>query len=229
MKKSISQTGSCIPGPMPVDRKKWAEQLNLSNFVNSYYQYRDIQSLPHCENVLIVGPGQGLDTEILKWRGYHIKTFDIDETFLPDFIGSVHDLSLFRDFEFDAIIASHVLEHLPANYLDLALREMARVAKYSIIYLPVHGLYLRLSAFTNYRNINMACIMNIFNYFKRTNGMSPDLMNGMHYWEVGIRGWKLRNLRKRFEKYFIIRNAYRNRDWPNSYNYVLESCLLQNA
>src|SRR6266498_5345898 len=99
------------PSPMPIDRVQWAKELHLSNFINTYYQYRDLQLLQGVKSVLIVGPGQGLDTCVLKWRGYHVSTFDIDETFKPDFLGSVHDLSVFRDKQFDALIASHVLEH----------------------------------------------------------------------------------------------------------------------
>jgi hypothetical protein len=223
--QTVSKTGDFMPSPMPVDRPLWAKQLNMCNFINSYYQYRDVKSLPSCEKVLIVGPGQGLDAEILKWRGYNVKTFDIDETFSPDFIGSVHDLSRFQNLEFDAIIASHVLEHLPVNFLDSALKEMARVAKYSIIYLPVHGMHLHLSFLTNYKNLKFSLIIDIFNYFKKTNGMTPRFMNGMHYWEIGLRGWRINEFKKRLRKYFIIENNYRNKDWLNSYNFVLRSSL----
>ena len=69
---------------MPVDREVWGQELHLCNFINSYYQYRDIQSCGKVEKILIIGPGQGLDTHILKWRGYDVTTFDIDETFNPD-------------------------------------------------------------------------------------------------------------------------------------------------
>ena len=50
---------------MPVDRDSWVQELNLSNFVNTYYQYRDLRSLPNCIQILIIGPGQGLDTLVL--------------------------------------------------------------------------------------------------------------------------------------------------------------------
>jgi hypothetical protein len=56
-----------VPGVMPLDRDKWKLQLNLSNFVNTYYQYRDLNSLQNVRRVLIVGPGQGLDLHVLKW------------------------------------------------------------------------------------------------------------------------------------------------------------------
>lgn len=212
-----------VPSVMQVDREEWAKQLNLCNFINAYYQYRDLQTLNDCRKVLIVGPGQGLDTGILKWRGYEVQTFDIDETFHPDFIGSVHDLSRFEDHQFDAIIASHVLEHLPVSYLDLALKEIARVGKNALIYLPVHGRHSQLRLIPGFKGIDISLIADLFNYFKKPDGIVPRYMAGQHYWEVGMRGWRIRDLEKRFSHYFEIKASYRNKDWLPSYNFVLMS------
>ena len=77
------------PSVMPIDREKWANELHLSNFINTYYQYRDLQKCGDAKNILIIGPGQGLDTQLLKWRKYNVTTFDIDETFNPE-IGRAH-------------------------------------------------------------------------------------------------------------------------------------------
>ncbi len=211
------------PSVMQLDRSEWAKQLNLCNFVNAYYQYRDLQSLDECRRVLIVGPGQGLDVEILKWRGYDVQTFDIDETFCPDFIGSVHDLSRFKDQEFDAIIASHVLEHLPVSYLDDALNEISRVSRCALIYLPVHGRHMQLRFIPGFKGIDISLIFNLFNYFQKPDGVVPRYMEGQHYWEVGMRGWRVADVTKRLFKYFDVEKKYRNKDWLPSYNFVLRS------
>ncbi len=211
------------PSPMPVDTREWAKQLNLSNFVNSYYQYRDIQSLDECKKILIIGPGQGLDTEIFKWRGYDVSTFDIDETFKPDYMGSVHDLSQFDDHEYDAIIASHVLEHLPVNYLNDALQEISRVSRYALIYLPVHGRHIQFRFIPGFKGIDVSFTFNLFNYFVKPDGLQARYMGGQHFWEVGMRGWRVKDLEKRFSKYFEINKSYRNKDWLPSYNFVLKS------
>ena len=222
---------SSTPPPtlMPVDRVEWAKQLNLSNFVNSYYQYRDLQSFDTCSKVLIIGPGQGLDTQILRWRGYEVNTFDIDETFRPDFIGSVHDLSRFRDQEYDAIIASHVLEHLPVTYLDTALKEISRVGRNALIYLPVHGKHIQFRLIPGFKGLDLTLIFDFFNYFKKPDGIVPRYMAGMHYWEVGMRGWRVRDLEARLSRYFKIQASYRNKDWLPSYNFVLTSTASSNS
>ncbi len=212
---------------MPVDRKAWFGELHLSNFVNSYYQFRDVQSLPNCRRVLIIGPGQGLVPEVLKWRGYQVTTFDIDETFNPDIVGSVHDLSVFRDRQFDAVIASHVLEHLPETYLDTALKELARVARYAILYLPVHGRHLHLR-FIGIKNIDWSFILDLFNPLEKPDGVTPRYMAKQHFWEIGMRGFRTKDMVKRFSNGFEVLSFYRNRDWLPSMNFILRSkCISE--
>jgi len=208
---------------MPVDREAWAQQLNLSNFVNSYYQFRDLRSLPGCRTVLIVGPGQGLDTQVLRWRGYEVTTFDIDDTFKPDQIGSVHDLSMFADGRFDAVIASHVLEHLPEPYLDRALAEIARVGSYALIYLPVAGRHVQARLSPGFRGIDLSVILDLFNYFHRPSGIVARYCQRQHFWEVGMRGFRVRDVTARMSRHFDVLQVYRNRDWNPSRNFVLRS------
>ncbi len=224
---STAMSSAPSPTVMPVDRKAWFGELHLSNFVNSYYQFRDVQSLPNCRRVLIIGPGQGLVPEVLKWRGYQVTTFDIDETFNPDIVGSVHDLSVFRDRQFDAVIASHVLEHLPETYLDTALKELARVARYAILYLPVHGRHLHLR-FIGIKNIDWSFILDLFNPLEKPDGVTPRYMAKQHFWEIGMRGFRTKDMVKRFSNGFEVLSFYRNRDWLPSMNFILRSkCISE--
>ena len=214
-----------IPAPtvMPLDRAEWSSQLNLSNFINTYYQYRDLQSCGGGRRLLIVGSGQGLDTAVLRWRGYEVTRLDIDETFQPEVIGSVHDMHMFSDGAFDVVIASHVLEHFAAAYLDDALREIARVGRHALIYLPVAGRHGMLKFVVGLRNLEASLVWDIYSYLHKPDGRTPAFCSRQHFWELGRRGYRLRDIRARLRGHFEIISDYRNRDWLPSYNFVLRS------
>ncbi len=218
-----NERGVPAPTVMPVDRERWRAQIHRSNFVNSWCQYRDVQSCGDVRRLLVVGPGQGLDTAIFRWAGYEVTTFDIDETFRPDLVGSVHDMPMFGDAQFDVVVASHVLEHMAVPYLDRALAELARVARHAVVYLPVHGRQVQLRFVPALMNLEFSFVLDVFNYLKRPDGVTPRYAEGQHFWEMGMRGFRRRDVLARFAPHFEVLRHYRNPDWPVSYNFVLRS------
>jgi len=214
-----------IPAPtvMPVDREQWRAQIHRSNFVNTYCQYRDVQSCGDVKRVLVVGPGQGLDTVVLRWAGYEVTTFDIDETFEPEVVGSVHQMSMFGDAQFDVVTASHVLEHMAVPFLDAGLAELARVARHAVVYLPVHGRHIQLRVAPGFRDLDLSFVFDVFNYLRKPDGITPRYSGGQHFWEMGMRGFRLRDVLARMSAQFDVLRHYRNPDWTISYNFVLRS------
>ena len=211
------------PSVMPIDREKWRREIHLSNFVNTAYQYRDVRSLGEVHDILIIGPGQGVDTHFLKWAGYNVTTFDIDQTFQPDQVGSVHEMTMFRDRQFDAVIASHVLEHLPVPFLDRAIAEVARVGRFALVYLPVAGRPVHIRFDPSVRVLQRSVIIDVFNWLHRPDGVTPRYAGGQHYWEIGMRGFRKSDVRRRLQAHFDIVDEYRNIDWLPSYNFILRA------
>lgn len=212
------------PHVMPVDREKWFNSLSHSNFINSAYQYRDIQTLGNINTILEIGSGQGLSTQILRQRGYEVTTYDIDTLFKPDFQGSVHDMSVFKSKEFDVTIASHVLEHLPIQLLESSLHEISRVSKYALVYLPVAGTHhMQFRFMPGIRRIDFNIYLDFYNYLEQPSGEDAKYCQGQHYWELGYRGFKKKDMMVYFKKYFKILSHYRNKDWNSSYNFILQS------
>jgi hypothetical protein len=205
------------------DRRAWAEQVELSHFVNAYYQLRDLRLCAEAGTVLIVGPGQGLSPVVLGWKRYRVTTVDVDAILRPDVLGSVQELGMFRDGTFDAVIASHVLEHLSEASLDDSLKEIARVGRFAIVYLPVAGLHAQLSFRSNFRDFDFAGLLDLRNPVTRADPTRPRFMEGQHFWEVGLPGFRVRDLLLRFGQWFEVLDCYRNRDWLPSQNFVLKS------
>jgi hypothetical protein len=152
-----------------------------------------------------------------------VTTLDIDETFKPDVIGSVHDMNMFEDRQFDAVIASHVLEHLAVAYLDGSLCELSRVAAYALIYLPVAGRHVQARVQPGFKGIDLSVVVDVFNYLHRPNGIDARYCGGQHFWEVGMRGFRVKDLKRRMSSEFEVVDVYRNRDWNPSLNFVLRS------
>lgn len=221
--KKIMSKEVPVPSVMPIDRDAWVDEISLSNFINSYYQYRDIRQCGNINTILLIGVGQGLDAKVLKWRNYEVKTMDIDELLNPDIVGSVHDLSSFDDSCFDAVIVSHVLEHLAEPYLDTCLSELSRVGKYVLIYLPIAGRHFQLRMKMDFKGIDLSLYFDLLNYLKRPDGITPSFSMGQHYWEVGMRGFKEKDIVRKISKYFHLISIYRNQDWNSSLNFILKS------
>jgi ubiquinone/menaquinone biosynthesis C-methylase UbiE len=152
-----------------------------------------------------------------------VTTFDIDHTFDPDVLGSVHDMPMFGDREFDVVIASHVLEHLAVAYLDRAVDEIARVGRFALVYLPVAGRHAELRLKPGFKNIDISIVVDLFNFLRRLDGVTSPFCQGQHFWEIGRRGFSVRQIRRRFERRFEVLDAYRNRDWTASSDFVLRA------
>ncbi len=213
------------PTVMHIYRKAWLDKgLHLSNFANSYHQYRDVRKwVGERPRILVIGPGQGLDTAVFRWIGCDVTTIDIDATFQPDVIGSCHTMPMFADGQFDVIIASHVLEHLAVPYLSSTLAEIARVGRYALLYLPVAGRHLQLRFAPGILGIDWEVVVDFFRYWERPDGINPRYCQGQHFWEVGRPGFRVADLCRRFQHDFELLDSYRNTEWIPSYNFVLRS------
>jgi hypothetical protein len=211
-----------VPLCMPVDAKEYAGNLSPVNFLNAYYQILDaLKYQPR--RILIVGVGVGLEPIILRHKfKLDVQTIDIDGGFEPDYVGSVHDMNMFYDHQFDVVIASHVLEHLPFSFFPACLKELSRIARHAVIYLPYGGKHLEWKFILSQRTREFSVRLRL-PPLARVNGKERVLQAGHHYWECGYRGFSVKKISSIIEAYFNIDRMYHNQDWKYSLNFLLTS------
>lgn len=82
--------------------------------------------------VLEIGPGPGMVTAALRSVGVGVTTVDVQDDLEPDVVASVTDLP-FDDGTFDVSMCCQVLEHLPFDEFEPALRELGRVSRAGVV------------------------------------------------------------------------------------------------
>lgn len=198
-----------------VPAQSYRSNLSVVNFINAYFQVRDCLTFGP-ENVLIIGAGIGIEPAFLRHLGMQVTVVDLDPELRPDVVGSVEDLSGFDDMQFDVVICSHVLEHLPFECFESTLSEISRVGKNALIFLPIACLVPELS-------------IGILPLFKKIFRIpvpfswKKHLFNGEHYWELGTKGYSKSVVRARINDFFDILDEYHNPQWHYSYNFILKS------
>ena len=166
------------------DLKK-SEYLSKDRFISYHHQLRLIFSLGNqVKNVLEIGIYNSLLTNILKSYGYEVNTADIDPNLNPDIILDLAtDFALPKD-KFDAIVLFQVLEHLPYEQSELALKKLAEATnKYLVISLPYNTLYSALQVRFSGIPRSRYLLLEIPKFW--TN--KP--LSKHHYWEVGLKGY----------------------------------------
>jgi len=93
-----------------------------------------LMKLKKNEKVLDVGCASKMMKPYIEKEGGMYRGLDISEGFRPDYVGDAENMSMIQDNEFDWVILSDILEHLPCP--KKALEESYRIGKKAIIVVP---------------------------------------------------------------------------------------------
>ena len=117
-------------------------------FGDAYFEWRQLSSM--CQQLieinklkpktlLEIGKGNGFVCDFLKKSGIEVTTLDINPNLEPDIVGSITDLDqYFSPGQFDCILCSEVLEHIPLVHFEPSLKQMAAISRKNVVItLPV--------------------------------------------------------------------------------------------
>lgn len=191
--------------PQPTAKKHYLsgkyEDFNL--WIDYWYQKKLLLET-NPKNILEIGKGTGTLEIVMEKDGYNFSTLDIDKKLKPDFIGDIVKLP-FKDNSYDTLCAFQVLEHIPFEEFETAIRELKRVSKkYIVISLPYASIYISIAIQVFYAKIfnNLFKILNIKPFEPSHINISIPLFFldklGMikgHAWEMGRRKYPIRRIR----------------------------------
>jgi ubiquinone/menaquinone biosynthesis C-methylase UbiE len=180
---------------------------SLSRFISYYYQCKTVLDL-NPSTVLEIGIGNKTVSNYLKEAGVKVTTCDFDKELNPDVVADIRDLSHFKDNSFDVVVAFEILEHLPWEEVDKALKELKRVSKkYVVISVPWTGWFFNMSLDLPFnkkllgeRYLNIGFLISRF-----FANMKP---RKEHFWEIGFKNYPLSKIKAKFKLYLNIEKEY---------------------
>lgn len=178
----------------------------VPQFISYFYQIDLVQELKP-NSVLEVGIGNKTVSEYLKRSGIKVDTCDFNKELEPDYVGDIRDLPL-KNNSYEVVLACEVLEHIPWSDVDKALSELHRVSKkYVVISIPYSSVVVELVFKTPllYRFFKKP-FLDLF--FRIPLFFIGYKYSGVHYWEMGRKGYSKRKIKSALKKYFrIIKEA----------------------
>ena len=196
---------------------------DLNRFISYFYQIDLVKRL-NVKTILEIGIGNKTVSNYLKHSGFNVTTCDFDKSLKPDYVADIRKLPL-KDNSYDLVMACEILEHLPWEEADAALKEMQRVTKmYAVISLPYPGITFEAALkFPLLRRFSRKSLFNLFIriplFFKTIK------FNGEHYWEIGVKNYPISKVRKLIKKRFRILKEVRPVLNPYNHFFLIEKRL----
>lgn len=104
----------------------WISSLENEVHFNWYWNQANLV-YTHCsreQNILEIGVGTSLLSDLLKRRGWRLSTLDIDEEKKPDFCESAVDFD-YADHKVDVVLAFEIFEHIPFSTFEKVINKLS--------------------------------------------------------------------------------------------------------
>jgi len=196
-------------------KKHYSWEYDSKNrFISYWYQTREVLKTGP-KKILEIGIGNKTVTNYLKVQEIEVVTVDTEKDLNPDYVCGVTDIDkYFKENSVDTILCAEVLEHLPFENFETALKKMHKITKnYTIISLPHFGINFRFSfkfPLIKEKNLLIKIPLPIAHKY-----------DGEHYWEIGYKGYSLRKISKIFSKFFDIEREFLVPETPSHHFFVL--------
>lgn len=178
----------------------------LSSFISYYHQIDLFRQLGR-RQLLEIGIGNKTVTTYLRHHGFDVATCDFNENLEPDFVADIRQLP-FEDNSFEVVMACEILEHLKWEDVGKAVAELHRVSsEYVIVSLPQITLFLELAC--KFPLVRKLFKRDFFDFYISLPLAVWKMLSPSHQWEIGVRNYPIRKIRKALRQGFSIEKEVR--------------------
>jgi hypothetical protein len=185
---------------VPREHYAFATYTGFERWASYYYQIKTVLELQP-RSMLEIGKGDGfLGRFIHETTAIQYRSLDVAADLEPDLVGTVDAIPL-ADGAVDLSVAFEVLEHLPFERFEVALRELRRVSRRNVVIsLPHAGPRPKLALkLPGVREVRLAAKLPLPRRHE---------FKGEHHWEIGKRGYSVARVRELMRGIFKIEKDF---------------------
>ncbi len=181
-----------------------------------WYQIHEVLK-QNSQSVLEIGVGNKTVSDYLRKIGIKVTTCDFDKNLKPDFVASVLNLP-FEENSFDTVLCAEVLEHLPFNNFQKALKEIFRITRSKAILTLPH-----LSLTHIYFGGKLIPYVAKIEAMLKIDFPLTRQFDGEHYWEIGEKGYSLNKVVKAIQTSgFKVQKTYYPHENPRHQFFIMK-------
>lgn len=171
----------------------YIDHTDFKDWTRYFYLFKTILKLKPT-SILEIGAGNGVLKNALNYENYF--TLDMNVNLNPDFVSDVREYRNYLYHKFDCIVCTEVLEHIPLSDVSKTVENLYLYLKsgHLLVMIPHKKPYISFSTPLNPTPIQITAPK--FRNFK--------VVDPYHYWEVGLEGVKVNDIRKILEVNFKV-------------------------
>ncbi len=185
-----------------------------ARWLSYWYQIQEVLAFSPVA-VAEIGIGNGLTTWYFRRNSIRVTTIDIDANLQPDIAASVASLPC-GNGAFDVVLCAEVLEHLPFEDAQKALKELHRICRKGVVVsVPdARRTVVRMHIYMPFVGTKELLI--------KWDTRRPHVFDGQHYWEIGKRGYSMDTIRTAMsDAGFSIERDFVPVDVPTKHFFIL--------
>ncbi len=203
----------------------WESYVVRGRWASYWHQIAEVRATG-AATCLEIGTGPGVVRDTLRRLGMEVTTVDVDAALGVDRIGDVRALPC-EDGEFEVVLCSQVLEHIPWPDVPTAVGELRRVCRsHAIVSLPQSGIDVGFSlAIRGLSPLSLRPLARDWRLIGRLNRPRRFAFDGHHHWQVCSRGTGRSHVRAVLTGGFELEREYTVPEFTYHRFYVLRKLI----
>lgn len=186
-----------------LSQKDYFTKLDFLNWNRFFFIIKETMAA-NPRSILEIGPGEGTVKNVLAPFVETYETFDLNSNLKPNYFGDIRTVKSELKGRYDCVIAADILEHIPFNDLEKALKNINLYLKeggVAVITIPHRAWFVFwMTWLWGYRRFVWRFPDWMRTLYQRLRGRRANPIDPDHKWEIGDGNHSVKDVEEKMKK-----------------------------